>query len=63
MLALHSLTALALGHYCEENIYLLLQALASDPSVTNTWDLNAVFISNHTKSARPHSTPEMPTWD
>ncbi|KAI5899877.1 uncharacterized protein SCHCODRAFT_01270368 [Schizophyllum commune H4-8] len=38
------------SHYCEENIYLLLQALAKNSSVIEIWDLNAVFISNHGKS-------------
>ncbi|TRM61813.1 N-terminal glutamine amidase-domain-containing protein [Schizophyllum amplum] len=38
------------SHYCEENVYLLLQTLASDASVADTWNAYAVFISNETKS-------------
>lgn len=37
-------------YYCEENVYLLVESFSKDRSITDNWEIYAVFISNHTKT-------------
>ena len=36
--------------YCEENVYLLAQALSTDPRVVERRDVYVVFVSNENKT-------------
>ncbi|KAG6330626.1 hypothetical protein ID866_8462 [Astraeus odoratus] len=38
------------SHYCEENVYLLVQRALSAPDIHKKWEVYAVFISNPTKT-------------
>ncbi|KAJ3935229.1 MAG: N-terminal glutamine amidase-domain-containing protein [Lentinula lateritia] len=38
------------SHWCEENVYLLIQSFSRDSSLSEDWDVFAVFISNHSKT-------------
>ncbi|KIK59835.1 hypothetical protein GYMLUDRAFT_661749 [Collybiopsis luxurians FD-317 M1] len=38
------------SHYCEENVYLLIQSFFHNPSISEIWDIFAVFISNHART-------------
>ncbi|KAE9400757.1 protein N-terminal glutamine amidohydrolase [Gymnopus androsaceus JB14] len=42
------LDAVYTSHWCEENVYLLVQSF-QHPSISELWDVFAVFISNHAK--------------
>jgi protein N-terminal glutamine amidohydrolase len=34
-------------YYCEENIYLLASSFHDSDAITQLWDINVVFVSNH----------------
>ncbi|KAJ3744587.1 N-terminal glutamine amidase-domain-containing protein [Lentinula detonsa] len=37
-------------YWCEENVYLLIQSFSRNPSLSEIWEVFAVFISNHSKT-------------
>ncbi|KAF9069823.1 N-terminal glutamine amidase-domain-containing protein [Rhodocollybia butyracea] len=38
------------SHWCEENVYLLMESFTQDSSISELWEPYTVFISNHAKS-------------
>ncbi|KAJ3786187.1 N-terminal glutamine amidase-domain-containing protein, partial [Lentinula aff. detonsa] len=40
-------------YWCEENVYLLIQSFSQNPSLSEIWEVFAVFISNYSKTAQP----------
>ncbi|KAJ3814832.1 N-terminal glutamine amidase-domain-containing protein [Lentinula lateritia] len=54
------------SHWCEENVYLLIQSFSRDSSLSEDWDVFAVFISNHSKTASDlniHFTLQVALWN
>ncbi|KAJ3906422.1 N-terminal glutamine amidase-domain-containing protein [Lentinula edodes] len=54
------------SHWCEENVYLLIQSFSRNSSLSEDWDVFAVFISNHSKTApdlNVHLTLQVALWN